>query len=261
MPENNNAGSTEIVGSPDLNKIDPAKAGESNQVNQVTDERLVKQNEELEKKLGEQGRELGEIRDFLGSITPFLEKVEGQPDLIKAILDDKISQDLVNAALDGKVSVNDAKEVSEAHDKVKKNMGKEYEGASAEEVESKIKAELDKQSEVFEKKLAETEELRDFKQSVQQFIDNTPDFAEHSGEITKFLDANPNIDDISIAYEVVRGRAFAKAQKEFEEKNAAQKSKDFAANAGGGSGQGGTLVDDKNVVDMLISGKSNPNNM
>lgn len=260
MPEENKDGSAAIAaGSPDLNGGGPAKPGEPTDVTKVDDE-VVKQNEELEKKLGQQGTELGEYRDFVKNITPLLDKLDEQPALIQAILDGKVNQDLIKSALDGKISVKDAADVTTAHDKVKKSMGKEYEGASPDEVETRIKSELDKQSEAFDKKLADSEELRDFKNSVQSFIETTKDFEEYADNVTKFLDENPSVDDISIAYDVVKGRALAAQLEKDGEKSAAQKAKDLAANAAGGGSQGGSLSGDVNVVDQLISGKSNPNN-
>ena len=81
------------------------------------------QYEEAEKKIGEQGKELGDYRGFFNEINPLLEKLQEQPELVQAILDDKLTSELAEAALAGKVKVEEATEVVGAHKDVKKDMG------------------------------------------------------------------------------------------------------------------------------------------
>ena len=68
------------------------------------------QYEEAEKKIEEQGKELGDYKEFFNDINPLLEKLQEQPELVQAILDDKLTPELVEAVLAGKIKVEQIKE-------------------------------------------------------------------------------------------------------------------------------------------------------
>ncbi len=277
MSENTNPGSAAapaaqagspdelIQGSPDANTAgeqpgaaQPQQTGEPAADAQKTVE-LTQQNEELNKKLGVQGQELGDYREFVRNISPVLDKLDEQPELIQAIVDGKIDSTLAKAVMEGKVQVGDAEKVSDAHEKVKKDLGdKKYDASSAKEIEAKVSSELEKHRKEIDAKLAESEELGEFRKGVEGFIANTPDFAEHSEAVTKFLEEHPNIDDIQVAYNAVKGEALqANAEKEAT-KNAGNAAKDLAANAGGGSSTGAQIVEGDGI-DNLIASNPNPN--
>ena len=93
------------------------------------------QHKELEGLVGRQGTELGEFRKFFSDIQPLLDNLDKNPEVVQAIMDGKITADLAKAALEGKVTIGDAQIVSQAHEEVKKELGKKgYEGSSAEDV-------------------------------------------------------------------------------------------------------------------------------
>jgi hypothetical protein len=219
---------------------------------------------ELEAKLGTQGQELGEYRKFLGDISPLLDKIQASPELAEAILDDKINSDLVKAIIDGKVSIQAATEVAQAHKEVKEALGtKEYEKLSKTEIENLVKAQVAEQVKSLEKgftaKISETEEKREFEDSVNEFIKNTPDFKEYAEDISKWLEQNPDQYRIDVAYLAVKGKKSVDAAQKEAQAKALDAAKNVALNAAGGSSQGGQIGPNENIVDSLIRNKSNPN--
>lgn len=222
---------------------------------------------EAEKKLGEQGRELGDYRKFVNDISPLLDKLNDLPELAELIIEGKIDSKLVNAIAEGKVNLSDAAEVAKAHETVKKEMGKkEYDDASKEDIEKLIAekvAEMRKDMEAtaskVERQLSESEERRAFEQSVNEFIKNTPDFADYADDIAQWFEDNPKQYDVQIAYDAVKGRKLAVRNKEEEEARAAEAAKELASNAAGGGSQGAQMVSDEDAVDKLIGRSSNPN--
>jgi len=253
MTEEKNGSAAAAAGSPDAGKVGPddkSQSGKPDDAGKPGEAQISKnQYEALEKKLGEQGKELGDYRSFVKNITPLLDKLDEQPELIQAILDGKIDTELAKAAMEGKIDIGDAQKVSDAHEKVKKDMGnKEYEKSTPADIEKKVEAKLKEVEGNFDKKLKESEDMRSFKDSVNTFIANTKDFPEFAQEIEKLILDNPNIDDIELAYHVVKGK---KLQED--------KAKQDTANASGGYSQGSQIIDDQNMVDKLIGDKSNPN--
>lgn len=252
------------LGSPNINaeKV-PAdgKAGET----KPTEETVPKsQYEELETKLGTQGKELGEFRAFFDDITPVLEALQNDPDLTKAIVDGKISSDLLKSLEEGKITKPQAEEITKAHEDVKKELGTEgYKSASKEEVESLVSTRLQEKSKEIDenvsKKISEAEEKRDFQDYITEFINNTPDFPEFSDDIRKWFDEHPDQTDIKVAYDAVSGVATRERYKKEEEARLAEAAKDIASNAGGGSGQQTGKISDDALVDKLIGRISNPN--
>lgn len=222
------------------------------------------QYEELEKKLGTQGEEVGEYRNFVKEITPLMEKLEGKDEIVQAILDDKITPELAKAISDGKVSISDATNVAEAQKEVKKELGtKGYEKADPEKIEKLISDKVDKiveeKSVVLDKKISESDEKRDFDKNLEDFIKETPDFVDYSEAITKFFEDNPKQYDIRVAYNAVKGEILSAEKAKNDEIAATEKAKNLAGNAGGGTSQGATIVQEKDQVDELIGDSSNPN--
>lgn len=110
-------------GDPNPNKLGagqtpaPAAAAAENKIDPT-------QHKELESLVGRQGQELGEFRKFFADIAPLLDKLDKSPEIVQAIIDGNITGDLAKAAMEGKVSIEDAKVVSKAHEEVKKDLGK-----------------------------------------------------------------------------------------------------------------------------------------
>lgn len=251
------------AGSPN-NFSDPAVAGESAAV--VSTEEMIpkSQYDELESKIGEQGNELGQYREFYSQISPILDKLDAQPELVKAIMDDKIDASLAKAVLDGKVSIKEAETVTKAHVEVKKDLGtQQYNAISPEEIErlvDKKVAEITKPiTDRVDSKLDDAEKLRTYENSINEFINSTPDFPEYADKISKWFIANPDQDDIRIAYDVIKGRAIQEQFAKTQTKAEAEAAKEMALNAGGGMGMGSGTISDKNTIDNLISDISNPN--
>ena len=222
------------------------------------------QYEELESKLGEQGNELGSYREFYNQIAPVLDKLESQPDLVKAIMDDKIDSSLAKAALEGKIGIKEAQVVTQAHAEVKKDLGtKQYNAMTPEDIEDLIERKLQETikpvSAAVDAKLEDAEKLRNYENSINEFINSTPDFPEFADRITKWFNTHPEQDDIRIAYDAVKGKAIQEWHTKDQAKSEAELKKEMALNAGGGSGMGSGTIDDGTLVDKLIGNISNPN--
>ena len=273
MSEEKNKESVDNTGSSNVDDLikDPVKSDDAGNVSgeskkEIDLEKYVEkdQYENLEKKLGEQGEEVKEYRDFIKDITPLMEKLDGKEEIVQAILDDKITPDLAKAVLDGKVSISDATKVADADKEVKKELGdKSYKELDPDKLKEIITDKVDKiveeKTAVLDNKINESDERRDFEEDVKDFVKNTSDFDEYSEKIAEFFKENPKQYDIRVAYDVVRGKALAAQKTEDDEKLAAEKAKDLAGNASGGSSQGATIVNDTDKVDELIANSVNPN--
>jgi len=267
--EKKESASNEEVGSSNVNPN--TLGGEldgKNFVSPKTDETVPKKHyDELEKKIGSQGLELGETRKkveeyetFIEGVTPALEKLEADPDLYYAIMNGKIDSNLVKAALEGKITLENAKQVTEAHQEVKKDLGKKgYEETKPADIEKMISDKLEAMKETInndlEKNLKEERELREYEDGVKTFLTNTKDFSEYAEDIKKYMDEK-DITDVEMAYHVVKGMALASKAEKSGSANAA---KDLATNAGGGSSQATGELTDQELVDKLIGGPTNPN--
>lgn len=215
----------------------------------------------LETKLGEQGNELGQYREFFKNVSPLLTKLDSQPELIQAILDDKIDPKLVTAVLAGKVKIEEAQQVADAHQQVKKEMGKEYQQADPAEIERRV---LEKATELVDGKIDEkfksADQMREFEGNVQTFISNTPDFPQFANKISDWLDKHPDQDDIEVAYNAVKGIELSKDNAKKTDAQIAEEAKQAALNASGAPApSGGKITPKKSAADELIGNTSNPN--
>jgi hypothetical protein len=229
-----------------------APVGQSNS----SGEDYEKQIENLQKVLGTQGKELGENRAFLESISPLLEKLDANPDLVDAIIEDKIDPSLVKAITEGKVSIGDAKTATEAYGNVKKDLGKEkLEKTDPQDLEKLVQNEIAK----LRKDIEADKDVKDFQEKIQGFISKTPDFERYAKEIDSWLDKHTDIVDVEVAYYAVKGKLLEDEARKKAEIDGVDYAKQLAMNAAGGNSQGATLPDGRKAVDILISGKSNPN--
>lgn len=238
-------------------------AGETQKTEVKTEETQIdpKQHAELESLVGTQGTELGELRKFFSDIAPLLDKLDKNPEIVQAVIDGNITNDLAKAAMEGKVSVEDAKIVDKAHEEVKENLGKEgYKGASAEEVEKLV---TEKAKEIMgdvQKELKDRDEVTAFEASVNDFISRTPDFEKFASDIDKWLDKH-DVTDIAVAYYAVKGELSEKEAGKQAEIDKAEAQKNMALNAGGGTPVKTHIQGNSEAVDTLIAGKSNPNTL
>jgi len=274
----NPAGSAEdlIKGSPSPNDggggeppktKEPSTTGKDDDPKKVADSVPKTQYEEAEKKLGEQGRELGEFRTFFKEVSPLLDKLQEQPELVEAIMDGKVDASLAQAVLDNKVKIEDAANITKAHDAVKKDLGtKGYKSTSPEDIEKMVSDKVDKVTKKledtkkdFKKDLKTSEERRKFEGTVEDFINKTEDFSEYAASINEWLEGHPDVYDIETAYYAVKGKSLAGKKAEEDTIAKAEAAKLVAANAAGGGSQGAQLATDPNVADTLIADSSNPN--
>ncbi len=227
--------------------------------------------EELTHKLGENSEELGKLRKFFEDINPLMEKLQDQPEVIEAIVAGKLDSKLAQAVMDGKVKLDDATTVAQAHAQVKDDLGKDkYEKLPAEEITKLVKEKLEeslapiierfgKSEQNFNKALTESDERREFENKVNNFIKNTDDFKDYAGEVDKWLDEHPDQYDIEVAYYAVKGKKTTTEAKKEAEIAAAEEAKKLAANAGGGNSQGGSVIKDPDFIDKLFGNVKNPN--
>lgn len=239
----------------------PAESGKAGETEKTTTSNSQNY-EELEKKLGKQGEELGEYRKFIDNVTPLLQRLDANPDLIKAIMDGKMDQKFVSALLEGKVKIEEAQQVVEAHEQVKQEMGdKAFKNADPAEIERKI---LEKASEMvtgaIEQKFKTIEEQRNFEDKVDDFIADTTDFAEYADKISTWLSEHPEQDDIEVAYHAVKGLVLSEKLGKEADKNNGEAAKTAAANAGGGNApSSGKVNSSDDIWDKLVASKGNPN--
>lgn len=214
----------------------------------------------LEKTLGKQGQELGEYRQFFADVAPLLDKLDKSPELVKAIIDGKIDEELGKAALEGKISMKDAEDITTAHTQVKKEIGaKAYSNSSPDDIANLVDEKISAMRGEFSSALKSRDEISSFESSVNDFIARTPDFTEYAKDIDAWLDDH-DITDIEVAYYAVKGQMSEREARKTALVDKAEYEKNVALNAGGGgsrvtySGEQGRAV-----IDSLISGTSNPN--
>jgi len=217
------------------------------------------QHKELESLVGRQGAELGEYRKFFTDIAPLLDKLDKSPEIVQAIIDGKIDQNLAKAAIEGKISIGDAQIVSKAQEEVKKDLGKEgLKTASADEISRLIEEKAKEIKTDFDAKLKERDDLSAFESNVNDFIARTSDFQKYASEIDKWLDSH-DVTDIAVAYYAVKGELSEKEAKKQADIDKAEAEKGMALNTGGGSVNATRIQGDNNVIDTLVASKSNPN--
>lgn len=257
MADNNNGSAA--AGSPIAGSVPNANTFAAGQTQAAGSQIDPAQHKELEGLVGRQGAELGEYRKFFTDIAPLLEKLDKSPEIVKAILSDKVTGDLAKAALDGKVTIGEAQIVTQAHAEVKKELGKAgYQATTPEEINKMVE---DKAKEIradFETKFKERDDMANFESSVNDFIARTPDFTKYAAEIDNWLDEH-DVTDIAVAYYAVKGELSEKEARQRADADGAEAQKNLALNAGGGNGRATHIQGGESIVDSLIAGKSNPN--
>lgn len=268
-----NNGESNNLGSSLTTNANPNKLGDAGQLAQKTSEEMVPKSmyAELERKLGEQGNELGKAREdnkkyseWLDDTRPLWEQLEAQPDLVKAITEGKIDSTLVQAVLDGKVSFKEAEKVTEAHEQVKEDLGKKgYETSTPEQINNLVEKKVNEITAGVEERVKKTflaeKEERDYEEKVKDFVRNTSDFAEYSIDINKYLELHPNLSDIEIAYQAVKGIRLQKEREASIEKDKAEAAKNFATNVSNGGSRSSSMIKDPDEISKFIGVISNPN--
>lgn len=285
-PEGGGAGSPEnlIQGAVDPNKIDggfdpnatkdegesgqPDDKGQKKDEGKPSEEMVPKsQLKEAQKIAGDNSDELGGYRDFMKTISPLLNKLESNPELLNAIMEDKFTPELAKAVADGKVSITDAKAVTEAHDKVKKDLGTDYNKTSPEDINKLVTEQVTKvvgeavskvKSE-FDSRLSSSEKQKEYMDDISEFIKNTPDFAEHAPEVEKYMKEHPGIFDIQLIFDAVAGKAAMKKLAGNKDENEIEEKKKLAAAAAAGGAPNTAAINGDDNFDTYIKGHGNPN--
>lgn len=209
---------------------------------------------ELESRAEEMGSQLGEYQQFFENITPLLEKLDESPELVQAIIDEKVDGQLAAAVLEGRVDIRDAAVVSQASQEVRKAVGaKKMEAMSEEDITRLVE---DKANEI-RRELEEKSDLQSFEERTQKFIDSTPDFIEYAPEIDEWLDTH-DVADIEVAYYAVKGQLTEKAAKEAAEEARVEANHAAVANASGGGVYTRDHPESAKLIDELVAGPSNP---
>ncbi len=217
------------------------------------------QYKELEKKLGSQGEELGKYRKLFEDTAPLLEKLNNDPELAKAILEDRIDSSLVKDVVEGKTSQEDAEAVSQANKEVKQEVGEEgYANLTSKQIEDLIEKKVNEREKKITQDLNERERMQEYQKSISDFIANTPDFAEYADEIDKFVEQT-GVTDIKVAYDAVKGKALQRQQEEQKEDEESEAAKKVASNAAGGSSQASGKIKDEDAFDKLVGKHQDPN--
>lgn len=210
----------------------------------------------------EAAEKLSQYEKFVEGITPLLNKLDANPELVKAILADKVDTKLATALLDGKVKIEEAQQVVEAHEQVKQDLGKDaYANIDPAKLQEMVAAKATEiASETVERKLKDFDEEKQFEKTITDFIARTKDYPDFADEVNKWLAAHPDVTDIEAAYWAVKGKALAEATSKEQQKEAGEAAKDIAANAGGGSSAAtGKAPQNLSEWDRLVAPRSNPN--
>lgn len=218
----------------------------------------IEKKSELEKVLGSQGNELGEYRDYISSLKPLLDELQNNPDLVDAIMDNKLSEEMVKAIIDGKVEIKDAtqatQQVAAAQKAVIKDLGKEAKNVDPAEIERLVAEKVGLIKKEVLEEVQERDSDKEFEQKTMSFIEKTEDFEKYAEDVVKFLSEHPDQIDISVAYHAVKGQKASSESAVEEDRRRAEEAKRLALNAAGG---GGTFIDAKTnqaAVDQLIAG-------
>jgi soluble cytochrome b562 len=215
--------------------------------------------ENAEKKIGELGNEVGEWRSFFDGISPLLEKLDKSPTLVNAIVEGKVDENLAKSVIEGKISLDDAKIITKAHTEIKKELGKNYTGATTEEIANLVEQKTTAIKKELEDKILESEKLKSFEDSVNDFIDKTPDFAKYANKVEEWLDKHQDVTDIKIAYYAVKGELSEMEALEKAQQEQVEYEKSIALNTAGGGSKRLNIPEGVNPADVFIGTKSNPN--
>ncbi len=200
-------------------------------------------------------KELGDFKQFFEDISPLLEKLNASPDLVQAIVSDKINDEFAKAALAGKLTVEEAQTATAAVKAVEKELGTQaFNTASPEEISKLVEEKVS----ALESRLTEKDEMKQFESYTSQFISNTPDFKDYSEAISEWLDEH-DVTDVKVAYYAVKGELSEKKAKEMADSDASEYAKNVMMTAGGGNVPANAIVGGQPLIDTLIAPRTNPN--
>lgn len=206
---------------------------------------------------GDPAKELSDYKQFFEGVTPLLEKLNASPDLVQAILSDKVTDEFAKAALAGKLSIAEAEAATAAVKQVEKEIGtKAFNTADPDEISKLVEEKVN----ALKTELTEKDDMRQFEQYTNEFISSTPDFSKYSAAISEWLD-NHDITDVSVAYFAVKGELSVKEAKQAADDAAAENAKNVMLTAGGGNIPANAQVNGQSLVDSLIANRANANRL
>jgi hypothetical protein len=243
MPENVNQPGSGIPGSPNNGPSNGAA------VNGMVSEESYKQ---LERKLGDMGKELGDYSKYFEDIKPVLEKLSEDPKLVQAIVAGKLSPELANAALEGKLTVAEAKKIEAVQTEVAKEVGKTaFEAMDPAQLDKLVAERMKLIEEKVETRFKEAESAAEFDKELDSFVDSHPDFVELKDQILGWLDKHDSLDP-SAAYYAVKGELWERMAAEEAKKSGAERMKEVAMNLGGSGERTAQIVSD-DILDQFIA--------
>lgn len=231
------------------------------------------QYDELFSKMGKMGEEKGIYKKFYEDVEPLMDLLEKNPEIEEALTSGKFDAEMAKAILDGRVTREEATTVADAHQQVKKDMGKEeYDKATPEEISTKVEKLVEeklnavlkpvieknaKELEDMSSKMEASKELADNEQKIRDFVNSTPDFGEFSSEIMEKMEEIPGLSVVE-AYERVKAHHIVSEAGKNQNAQNAQSMKDIAANSRGGQGtrSGEVVTGDKRNDFIRMDGGS-----
>jgi hypothetical protein len=219
---------------------------------------------DAEKKISEMGESIAENTKWFSQAKPWLDKLVESPEIVDAILSGKLDSNLSKAIVEGKISTETAKEVTQAKEEVKEELGKDFIKLTPQQLEKLVDEKLNERLDTFKEKI-DTEFSKhkvsdEAEKENSAFVSRTPDIAEYADEINEWLSepSHQNIWRLEDAYYAIKGRRFMTRAAEKKAKEETEAKKQIALNANGASSQAGTLEKD-NLVDSIFSGHVNAN--
>lgn len=227
----------------------------------IPEEEAQKKIEELQEEMTQQGEKLGKYQEIFQDVQPLLNKLDGQPELVDAILNGDIDADIAQKVADGEITPEQAQAEQDHKDANQSNEGDNTQELSIDKLEQMVEEKTGAVKEEVEKKLQEQKRKRQFEKEIEQFMESTPDFDKYADDIAAFLNEHEEIENIEVAYNAVKGQRLEQEQKEQSEQDKKQEAKRRAMNAAGGRSQGGQPIQDSDALDDLIAPSSNPNSL
>lgn len=206
--------------------------------------------------LGQGAESLEAYQKFFQDLSPLLTELDKNPELVKAIVENKLTPEFAKAALEGKLSVAEAQAAQTAVQEVKTEVGtKAFENMTPD----KLAELVDEKMSSFEKKMEEKQGDKEFQAYTSEFIKTTSDFEKYADPVAKWLEEHPEITDVKVAYYAVKGELSEKEAKDAVNKDAADQAKNIILNAQGGGVTSNFAPDGTPMIDRLIASRSNPN--
>lgn len=159
--------------------------------------------------------------EAFGNLSPLLDKLDKVPELAEILSqkDENFLQGIVNAISEGKLSVNDGKQVAAAAEIVRSEVGdKKFETLDPTRLENLISEKLSAGMKGLEERISKVSEQQAVEAAAaeaMQFIEKTPDFDKYAERIKQLDDEHPEFrSDIRVLYMQAKGEEAIRAGEE-----------------------------------------------